>query len=84
MYLGCSGWTIPQLQNEGKLGNWFILEQGEGCVFRYRDAYAMETIDRPHRCPIRFRAWSAQAIRPFLSAPRQFNITVIACSPVSR
>lgn len=33
VYLGYSGWIIPQIENEVKLGSWFIFEHGERYVF---------------------------------------------------
>jgi putative transcriptional regulator len=33
IYLGYCGWTIPQLQNEVKLGSWYIFDRGESFAF---------------------------------------------------
>ncbi|HLK48668.1 MAG TPA: YqgE/AlgH family protein [Bryobacteraceae bacterium] len=33
VYLGYSGWVMPQLQNEVNFGSWFIFEHGERYVF---------------------------------------------------
>lgn len=33
VYLGYSGWDIPQIENEVKLGSWFIFDHGERYVF---------------------------------------------------
>ena len=33
VYLGYSGWVIPQIENEVKLGSWFIFDHGERYVF---------------------------------------------------
>ena len=33
VYLGYSGWIIPQLKNEVKLGSWYIFDHGERFAF---------------------------------------------------
>jgi putative transcriptional regulator len=33
VFLGYSGWVIPQIENEVKLGSWFIFDHGERYVF---------------------------------------------------
>jgi putative transcriptional regulator len=33
IYLGYCGWSLPQLQNEVKLGSWFIFNRGESFAF---------------------------------------------------
>jgi putative transcriptional regulator len=33
IYLGYCGWTLPQLQNEVKLGSWYIFNRGESFAF---------------------------------------------------
>lgn len=33
IYLGYCGWTAPQLQNEVKLGSWYIFDRGESFAF---------------------------------------------------
>jgi putative transcriptional regulator len=33
VYLGYCGWTIPQLQNEVRLGSWYIFDRGDGFAF---------------------------------------------------
>ena len=33
VYLGYCGWTMPQLQNEVKLGGWYIFDHGERFAF---------------------------------------------------
>lgn len=33
LYLGYCGWSLPQLQNEMKLGSWFIFDHGENFAF---------------------------------------------------
>ena len=33
IYLGYCGWSLPQLQNEVKLGSWYIFDRGEQFAF---------------------------------------------------
>jgi putative transcriptional regulator len=33
IYLGYCGWTLPQLQNEVKLGSWYIFDRGDSFAF---------------------------------------------------
>src|SRR5262249_11983557 len=33
IYLGYCGWSLPQLQNEMKLGSWYIFDRGERFAF---------------------------------------------------
>jgi putative transcriptional regulator len=33
IYLGYCGWTLPQLQNEVKVGSWYIFDRGDSFAF---------------------------------------------------